>query len=127
MRLLIAGPRDWQNDAAVVTVLSGYHVQQAGRLWTLVHGACPTGVDMIADTWAELLAQVDPKAPLVEAHPADWSHGREGGPRRNAQMVAKGADLCIVFRHVDLRWSAGTGDLRFRALAARIPTWEVVA
>ena len=63
-----------------------------GREVTVVHGACPKGADFIADQAARDLGLA------VEPHPADWErHGRAAGFRRNAEMVAAGADVCLAF------------------------------
>jgi hypothetical protein len=58
----------------------------------VVHGACPTGGDAIADRIATDLGLT------VERHPARWRrYGRSAGYRRNAAMVAAGADVCLAF------------------------------
>lgn len=50
------------------------------------------GADSLASTWARH------KGVIEERHPADWNkHGRGAGFRRNAEMVALGADLCLAF------------------------------
>jgi len=58
----------------------------------IVHGACPTGADKMADDFAKYHdLSIDP-------HPADWNRlGRAAGPLRNAEMVALGADICLAF------------------------------
>lgn len=87
MRILVTGSRDWADEQAIREELEPY----VGTGAILVHGACPTGADEIARRYWTGLGLPE------EAHPADWSLGRSGGPTRNVAMVAAGADVCLAF------------------------------
>jgi hypothetical protein len=95
-RLLITGSRDWAKPLTVRDELNRARAT-AGSL-TLVHGACKSGADAIGSLWA---VQLKNTGVVEEKHPAEW--GRNGkrdlgaGRRRNAEMVAEGADHCIAF------------------------------
>lgn len=83
---------------------------------TVVHGAA-RGVDRIAGQEAEKLGL------LVEAHPADWDRfGKSAGYRRNAEMIALGADLVLAFWDGKSRGTQHTIEL---ARGAGIPV-EVI-
>ena len=113
-------PRDWENyrklTSEIVTAMMDLAPLQPGQFdyndgdWTIVHGDCGSGADFMADDWA-FGAMYE-----VEPHPADWptcaatcrpGHrkvNRRGveycpsaGHRRNAEMVAAGADVCLAF------------------------------
>jgi hypothetical protein len=89
MRILVTGSRDWPEWNVVNKALldaCGQH----GDL-TIVHGACPTGADQMADKFCKY------QGLTPERHPADWSTGPSAGPNRNKAMVALGADLCLAF------------------------------
>jgi hypothetical protein len=89
--VLVTGSRTWTNTPAVIRVLDQVHARKADRL-VIVHGACPNGVDAVADTWCRH------HSVPAERHPADWSrHGRAAGPIRNAAMVATAPALCLAF------------------------------
>jgi hypothetical protein len=45
----------------------------------------------------------------VEAHPPDWTVGKNAGPVRNAVMIKAGPDLCIAV-HKFVTNSRGTKD-----------------
>lgn len=102
MRILITGSRSWNDygsliDAIVAAVQRhiAEHPVLQHRLtdWvTVVHGACPTGADAMADGFCRHVTHWN-----VEAHPADWSKGRSAGFERNAAMVSLGADVCLAF------------------------------
>jgi len=102
----VTGSRDWGDRLAVYRALNdicdefdlnyppdeyGNTMPDAAKV-TIVHGACPTGADAIADDWAigNFL--------VPERHPADWAkHGRAAGPIRNREMVGLGADISTAF------------------------------
>lgn len=87
------------------------------RTITLVHGACPRGVDQIAVTLAAEREHIS-----HEPHPADWqTHSWRAGPIRNTAMVKLGADVCLAFPAPD---SKGTHDCADKCEKAGIPTWR---
>jgi DNA polymerase-1 len=87
-RVLVTGSRAWA-DEAVITAALREHWHGGDAL--LVSGTCPRGADAIAErVWKSWGGQ-------VERHPADWASGRDAGMRRNAAMVAAGADICLAF------------------------------
>lgn len=103
-RILITGSRDWTDVDPIRAALLEHGPG------VVVHGAA-RGADTIAGEIAASLGW------LVEAHPADWGHGRSAGVRRNQAMVDLGADVCLAF---PLPGSVGTWDCIRRATAAGI-------
>ena len=124
MRIIVTGSRDWEGSWARNEVNGALALLRAltvflGEPMVLVHGACPTGVDFLVDEWAKTHPTV-----TVERHPADWrKYGRAAGPRRNQEMVALGAHMCIGFRKGG---STGTGHTLALARHAGIPTFELL-
>jgi hypothetical protein len=107
MRILVTGSRDWDD---IATVLNALIVASNGQPVTVVHGACPTGADKIAD---DLCAAFRVPA---ERHPADWGkYGKRAGFVRNAEMVALGADVCLAFIRNGSKGATMTADLAERA------------
>jgi hypothetical protein len=115
-RVLITGDRRWKCFALADRIV-GRLAARHGAL-VVVHGAA-SGVDTAFHEAA--LAHRVP----VEPHPADWGRfGDAAGPRRNAEMVTLGADLCLAI-HRDIRRSKGTRGCASLAIGAGIPTWLV--
>lgn len=140
-RVLITGSRDWEDESAVRRAFANVIALHGPENIVIVHGACPTGADQLADqiaaTWTGL---------TVERHPADWDNcapdcpakphrikKRMGdihhpgqmddycpgaGPRRNALMVSLGADECLAF---PMPGSRGTANCMRLARQAGIP------
>lgn len=116
MRILVTGSRDWDDEHLVFKALDTYAKPLGGDPLdevVIVHGACPTGADAMAQRWAEL------RGIKTEPHPADWGkYHRAAGPRRNQEMVDSGADYCIAFPMPNSR---GTKDCAGKAYKAGIP------
>lgn len=110
-RILITASRRWTDVATIDEALK--------TVWgdgtaVLVSGACPQGGDAICERIWESWGGV------VERHPAAWDiFGKAAGFRRNAEMVALGAELCLAFIADGSRGATHTADL---AQAAGIPT-----
>jgi hypothetical protein len=119
-RVLVTGSRTW-NDQAVIWQALANVVRQLppDREVVLVHGACPRGADEMAHQWMRGYGGV------IEAHPANWvKHGKAAGFRRNAEMVALGADICLAFIRNNSRGASHTAAL---AEKAGIPTRRYTA
>jgi hypothetical protein len=118
VRILITGSRKFTNRALIEDALldATYRVQD--ECVTIVHGACPTGADAIADELAEAYEWER------EPHEPDWdSNGRAAGPIRNNHMVNLGADLCLAFFKTGAR-NKGTEHCARAARSAGIPVIE---
>lgn len=120
VRILITGSRTWTDRTAIAQAIIAYlrsvRTISIGGAWPfpiVVHGGA-RGADQLADAVARNWGWTP------ERHPADWSrHGRAAGFRRNAEMVAAGADVCLAFIHAGSRGATHTAEL---AEAAGIPT-----
>ena len=112
LRILITGHRDWSDDATVYEALRYYTDFLSPAEITVVHGGA-TGADSLAARAARRLGMT------VEEYPADWgAYGTRAGPKRNKEMVALGADVCLAFPLVGSR---GTLGCMREAAAAGIP------
>jgi hypothetical protein len=96
-RILVTGSRNWDDEELLRAVLTE-EIQKAYALSmrpVVVHGKNPRGADALA---ARLCARLGPDIVLEEPHPARWDAlGKSAGHVRNAEMVALGAAVCLVF------------------------------
>jgi hypothetical protein len=106
-RVLVTGSRTWKDYRAVRAALSAVadEARRAGHTGLIVvAGAAPYGADHDAMQWAAIEGYGDTGLRITyEPHPADWQPAQRGKPdlsagyRRNADMVALGADVCLAF------------------------------
>jgi hypothetical protein len=111
-RILVTGSRDWDDGELIAWQLglAAGDGSRAGRRVIVVHGACPTGADPVADRLAR------DHGFEVEPHPADWAaRGPSAGPIRNREMVEAGADVCLAFIRGGSRGATGCADMAERA------------
>lgn len=88
--LLVTGSRDWADVRTIEDTLNSWLAASPEPL-VLVHGACPTGADAIADRWSRR------NGVTVRAYRADWGrYGKRAGPLRNEQMLRAEPNLRIV-------------------------------
>jgi SLOG family YspA-like protein len=125
MRILITGSRRWTDRdtiaRSIVEVQAELAPLQPGQVdyndgdWTIVHGGAP-GADALAGEWASAAGYRE------EVHPAPWNlYGAAAGPRRNARMVARGADICLAFPMVGSRGTWNCVELaRLAGIEVRI-------
>ncbi len=101
-RVLVTGSRTWDDELTLNVALlhTALQCRDSGDSHLIVvHGACPQGADAMAADW---VCWAQGRSPVLEIsgepHPADWhSLGKSAGFRRNSEMVALGADLCLAF------------------------------
>jgi hypothetical protein len=114
-RLLVTGSRTWDDVPAIEQALAAILARHPEGV-LLVHGACPRGADAIAAAHAARNPGY-----RTEAHSAHWRrYGRTAGHRRNAEMIALGADGCAAF--IRDRSPGSTSAVQL-ATAAGIPVW----
>lgn len=93
-RILVTGSRVWGRPALVREALFAVAAPAIARgdRVVVVHGDA-RGVDSMAGGWAQRTG-----GPVVEEpHPVNWGEGKAAGYRRNKEMVALGADVCLAF------------------------------
>lgn len=139
-RILMTGSRDWSDQIAAHDALSAGLVllDVPARSAVLVHGGA-AGADLcLASVATSLGMQQEPHIPDWRQHSAacpEWDRPNTtcklAGHRRNARMVAAGADLCLAFPthgyHLApgqdrARTSRGTWNCAEAAKVASIPT-----
>ena len=109
-RVLVTGGRAWSDRGMIEAALEMTYAEFGP--FVLVHGACPSGADKIAD---EIAIQ---RGWEVERHPADWARYHRGaGPKRNGEMVRSGIDRVLAFLQPNSR---GTQNCIDQAAAERL-------
>ncbi|GAF75377.1 unnamed protein product [marine sediment metagenome] len=98
MKILVTGTREDLEEfeaMKVVKQLSGHLKEFPGcpEAITIIHGACPTGVDELAGKWAKYSGTDE------ITFPANWKGRRESaGPYRNRRMMdIMEPDLVLAF------------------------------
>lgn len=105
MRVLVTGSRDWDDEDLIWKTLRQV-CSETGEAVTIVHGACSTGADYLADKVA-LFWDLP-----VETYPAQWSlHGRRAGYLRNKKMVDTKPDLRLAFIKNESPGATMTADM----------------
>ena len=123
-RILVTGSRNWPDgDGNIISIAILRWLEEQG--WVVgvdpnpvvVHGGA-SGVDTVVDQMVRGWGWIP------ECHLADWvCYGRWAGHRRNAEMVALGADVCLAF---PLGVSPGTRGCMRVAESAGIPVVDCV-
>jgi hypothetical protein len=105
-RLLVTGSRDWPDNGVVGKTLAhnidGAWTHDSYNEFVVVHGSCTSGADAQASAFVHNYKNpfFDESDIILreEPHPARWdAYGNTAGFRRNAEMVAQGADICLAF------------------------------
>lgn len=101
-RILVTGSRDWDDVTTIGAALEQAVIDAGDRPILVVHGACPSGADWHADDYARWMrgkgVAIDVEQHPAQNHPTqDFGPWPAAGPRRNAHMIALGADLCLAF------------------------------
>lgn len=113
MRVLVYGGRDYKDEATLIRVLDGLHVER--QITCVIEGEA-RGADRFAARWAAR------RRVPIDPYPADWTRlGLAAGPVRNAQMLAQGKpELAVAFPGGD-----GTKDMTKKVRKAGIKLIEV--
>lgn len=120
-RILVTGSRAWTDAPAVRRALNEAvaGLDPLSRPAVIVHGDCRRGADAHADKWGQGMADNPLFVVSVERYPANWRPGgefdRRAGFRRNAEMVAAGADICLAFIKDGSRGASHTAALAEQA------------
>lgn len=116
-RVLVTGSRNWTDrERAKADLIRVWEKLGCRRDEITVVNGCARGFDTIARSVALQLGM------RVEDHPADWDqHGKAAGHRRNAEMVAGGAVVCIAY---PMGESRGTRGCMAMCERAGIPVWR---
>jgi hypothetical protein len=117
---MVTGSRDWPSEtlvqSAIRRAMGDLHSDLGTSEFVVVHGACPTGADAMADRYARSIGII------VDAYPADWkTFGKRAGHMRNRAMVDSRPDILLAFNYNSSR---GTAHAYGCAIEAGLP-WRL--
>jgi hypothetical protein len=94
LKVLVCGGREFSDRDLVFKTLDAVLEKHGEKGVYIVHGACPTGADALAEEWAKS------RQVAYIGIPAQWdAYGRSAGPMRNKRMRDEiKPDHCIAFR-----------------------------
>lgn len=113
VRILVTGSRNWTDKVTIAKAIREAWLVE-GRPYgvTVVHGGA-RGADYIAGVYAKRLGF------SVEVHALDdaaWKkYGKAAGPKRNQEMVDKGADICLAFIKDESKGATGCAAMAEKA------------
>ncbi|MEU8780037.1 DUF2493 domain-containing protein [Streptomyces sp. NPDC048637] len=112
MKILVTGSRDWTDARKIEFEIfrALYEAKTPFNDAVLIHGACPTGADALADEYARATGM------HIIRRLADWDRWRKrAGAIRNAEMVDLQPDICLAFIRNGSRGASMTADLASKA------------
>lgn len=130
LRVLVTGSRDWPESHAEVLYddLDALLKDDTVSVLTVVHGDCPSGIDLYASRWCReesAVAVYLGKDVIEERHESAWNTlGEDARARRDELMVARGADICLAYPIDFAARASGTRECMAKAAAAGIQVWE---
>lgn len=137
MRLLVTGSRNFRSRSKLYVELDYWYEgwlrndirQRNPETFTLVHGACPTGADAMAEGWAHYRNRIKkPGTPdiIIEPHPPELD--RFGSPMayaiRNRDMAESFPDACVAFYQEGERNKGTKMTVKF-AVDNNVPVFSV--
>jgi hypothetical protein len=112
LKILVTGSRDWTDARSIELEMfrALYETKTTFSEAVLIHGACPTGADALADAYARATGM------HIIRRPADWErYGKRAGFLRNAELVDLGPDVCLAFIRSKSRGATMTANLAEKA------------
>lgn len=116
-KVLVTGSRNLTNPRMLINALSFEleYAESKGEQLLLIHGACPTGADKIADDWALEMVRRG-HGVFIDRHPANWNkYGAAAGPYRNKDMVDLKPDIVLAYPIGESRGTRGTMKMALEA------------
>jgi hypothetical protein len=108
LKILVTGSRDWTDARSIELEMfrALYEAKTPFSEAVLIHGACPTGADALAEEYATATGM------HIIRRPADWDrYGKRAGYLRNVELVELEPDVCLAFIRDKSRGASMTADL----------------